>query len=105
MVIYSILIVALVGAMIKDKIAYLYLGALSLFGLYLAITHYYYHFIKYVLKDELSLPCDAAGVSCSESAIGVVFGFVTIPLMSICVFASVLTLAILAYYKSKTPLR
>jgi disulfide bond formation protein DsbB len=100
MIIYAILIVSLVGTLVKDKMNYIYIGALSLYGIYLASEHYYYHFIKYVLKDELSLPCDATGVACSDSVIGAVFGFVTIPLMSLCVFISILSLSIFAHFKS-----
>jgi disulfide bond formation protein DsbB len=101
MLIYSIGIVSAISLMIKDRLAHYYILAIAAFGLYIASNHYYYHYLKYVKHDLISLPCDAEGVACSESPIGAVFGFVTIPFMSICVFVPFLIISYFAYIKTK----
>lgn len=102
MLIYAVAIVSGVSIYVKDKLAHYSILMLSAFGLYIATGHYYYHYLKYVVNNPLSLPCDAEGIACTESPIGAVFGFVTIPLMSICVFTPFLIAGYFAWKKSKS---
>ncbi len=101
MLIYSIGIISAISILIKDKLAHYYILTIGAFGLYIASGHYYYHYLKYVKNDLISLPCDAEGIACSESPIGAVFGFVTIPFMSICVFVPFIIISYFAYNKSR----
>lgn len=101
MLIYSIGIISTISILIKDKLAHYYILAIGAFGLYIASGHYYYHYLKYVKHDLISLPCDVEGIACSESPIGAVFGFVTIPFMSICVFIPFIIISYFAYIKSR----
>jgi disulfide bond formation protein DsbB len=101
MLIYCVGIISFIGLLLKDKMVHYYIGVVSTFGLYIAIGHYYYHYLKYVKADLISLPCDAEGIACSESPIGAVFGFVTIPFMSICVFVPFIIISYFSYRKTK----
>jgi hypothetical protein len=101
MLIYAVGIISLISIYIKDKLAHYSIFAISAFGLWIAAHHYYYHYIRYVLGDLISLPCDAEGIACSESPIGAVFGFVTIPFMSLCVFIPLLIISYLAFRNIK----
>jgi len=101
MLIYAVAIVSGVSIYTKDKLSHWSIIILSGFGLYIASHHYYYHYLKYVVNNPLALPCDAEGIACSESAIGAVFGFVTIPFMAICVFTPFLVFSYFAWRKTK----
>ena len=101
MLIYSVGIISFISLLIKDKLVHYYICAISAFGLWIATNHYYYHYLKYVKQDLISLPCDLEGIACSESPIGAVFGFVTIPFMSICVFIPFIIISYFAYLKSR----
>jgi disulfide bond formation protein DsbB len=92
MLIYAVAIISGVSIYVKDKLAHYSILIISAFGFYIAAGHYYYHYLKYVVKNPLALPCDAEGI---------VFGFVTIPLMSICVFTPFLIAGYFAWKKSK----
>ncbi len=102
MLIYAVAIVSGVSIYFKDKLAHYSILIISVFGFYIAAGHYYYHYLKYVVNNPLALPCDAEGISCTESPIGAVFGFVTIPLMSLCVFTPFLIAGYFAWKKSKS---
>lgn len=95
---YPMVVVALVSLWRKAKEAHLMIGILSLFGLWYAGYHYYYHFKGIVLGQKLTLPCSYGGLmpACTDSPI-LVFGFSTIPFMSLMAFGSIFLLSFLAY--------
>ena len=95
---YPMVVITLVSLWRKAKEAHLMTGILSLFGLWYASYHYYYHFKGFVLGQKLTLPCSYGGLmpACTDSPI-LVFGFSTIPFMSLMAFGSVFLLSFLAY--------
>ncbi len=95
---FPIDIVVLVSLMHLVRVNHIIVGILAGFGAAFALYHYYYHFQIFVLGKTLSLPCNAYGLlpACTSSPI-VIFGFVTIPLMALIVFVSILALVFLAH--------
>jgi disulfide bond formation protein DsbB len=95
---FPIDIVVLVSLMYLVRVNHIIVGILASFGAAFALYHYYYHFQIFVLGKTLSLPCNAYGLlpACTSSPI-VIFGFVTIPLMALVVFVSILALVFLAH--------
>jgi disulfide bond formation protein DsbB len=98
---FPISIVAAVAVWRGAREAHVTTAILSAFGLFYSAYHYYYHFQGLVLGNVLSLPCSSGGLlpACTESPI-LTFGFVTIPLMGILVFSSMLILAFFAHRKA-----
>jgi len=70
---------------------------LAAIGSLFAAFHYYFHFQVAVLDNILSMPCSAVGIipSCTETPV-LIFGFITIPLMALVGFITILWLAFLA---------
>jgi len=99
---FPISIVAFVAVWRQSREAHITAAILAALGLFYAIYHYYYHFQGLVLGNVLALPCSSGGLlpACTESPI-LTFGFVTIPLMGVLVFGSMLILAAFAHEKSK----
>lgn len=95
---YPMVVITLVSLWKKAKEAHLMTGILSLFGLWYASYHYYYHFKGFVLGQKLTLPCSYGGLmpACTDSPI-LIFGFATIPFMSLMAFGSIFMLSFLAY--------
>lgn len=95
-------VIALVALWYKSREAHITIAILSIFGLFYAVYHYYYHFQGLVLGNTLTLPCSSGGLlpACTNSPI-LTFGFVTIPFMGILIFSSMLILAFFAHMKAK----
>jgi len=99
---YPIDFVALGSIMLKNKKNELIIVGLALVGAVFAGLHYYFHYKAIILSQDVALPCSSVGIipSCTESPV-LIFGFVTIPLMALVVFLSILWLCFLAF-KSRT---
>jgi disulfide bond formation protein DsbB len=99
---FPIDIVVIVSLFYLVRVNHVIVGILALLGAAFASYHYYYHFQIFVLGKTLSLPCGAYGLlpACTNSPI-VIFGFVTIPLMALLVFASIVGLTFLAHRSTK----
>ena len=99
---YPVSVISLVALWYKTREAHVTIGILSLFGLWYASYHYYYHFQGFVLGNKLTLPCSYGGLmpACTDSPI-LVFGFATIPFMGIMVFGSMFAIALLAHLASR----
>ncbi len=95
---FPISIVAAVALWRRSKEAHITAAILSALGLFYALYHYYYHFQGLVLGNTLALPCSSGGLlpACTDSPI-LTFGFITIPLMGVLVFSSMLILAFFAH--------
>ncbi|KND49250.1 MAG: disulfide bond formation protein DsbB [Parcubacteria bacterium C7867-008] len=95
---FPISVIALVALWFKSREAHITIAILSVFGLFYALYHYYYHFQGLVLGNTLALPCSSGGLlpACTDSPI-LTFGFITIPFMGILVFSSMLILAFFAH--------
>ena len=95
---FPISIIALVAVWFKSREAHITITILSVFGLFYALYHYYYHYQGLVLGNTLSLPCSSGGLlpACTDSPI-LTYGFVTIPFMGILVFLSMLLLTFFAH--------
>jgi disulfide bond formation protein DsbB len=94
---YPIAIMSLVTYLTnKSKDWHISTLILSLFGLFYASYHYYYHYMGFVLGRKLELPCSVGGLmpACTDSPI-LIFGFITIPFMGIMVFGSILLITLL----------
>lgn len=94
---YPILIIAITEILSKTGKAYKFITIFAMFNLFISSFHYYYHFMRYVMGDVLSLPCSANSLlpKCTEAGV-ISFGFVTMPLMSVIVSIFVLTVVWLA---------
>ena len=88
---YPLVVVLAVGILLRDQRVRLYALPLSLAGLAVAIYH---NLLYYGVIPEGLTQC-ALGVSCTERQLEL-FGFLTIPLMSLTAFA-VITIAMLLY--------
>jgi disulfide bond formation protein DsbB len=95
---YPMVVITLVSLWRKAKEAHIMTGILAVFGVWYASYHYYYHFKGFVLGQKLTLPCSYGGLmpACTDSPI-LIFGFSTIPFMSLMAFGSILMLSFLAY--------
>ncbi len=95
---YPVSVITLVALWFRTREAHVTVGVLSLFGLWYASYHYYYHFQGFVLGNKLSLPCSYGGLmpACTDSPI-LVFGFATIPFMGIMVFGSMIAVVLVAH--------
>ena len=94
---FPIDIVILVALWYKTKHSEVTTGILAAFGTFFAGYHYYYHYQVIVLDNPLAMPCSSIGIlpSCTDSPV-LVFEFITIPLMALVVFVSILWLSFLA---------
>lgn len=95
---YPIPVIAAVALWFRTKEAHITIGILAALGLWYASYHYYYHFQRFVLDNELALPCSYGGLmpACTDSPI-LIFGFATIPFLGIMIFGSMLALAVIAH--------
>ncbi|MDH3492577.1 MAG: disulfide bond formation protein B [Acidobacteriota bacterium] len=82
------------GIVLRDKNLKIYALPLSVFGLAVA---FYHNLLYYKLIPQPIVPC-SAGVSCTETQLEL-FGFLTIPLMSLVAF--ILVTIFLLLYKTK----
>jgi disulfide bond formation protein DsbB len=98
--IFPIEIMALVGVWYKMRGTHMMILISSIFGLFFAAYHYYYHFQAFVLGRTVSLPCDLGGLlpACTESPI-LIFGFITIPFMAVVTLLSIFVLSAVAHVK------
>jgi disulfide bond formation protein DsbB len=86
------LVILAIAAWKRDYFAWIYARSLSIIGGLLAIYHYYGQ-----MFNSSALPCPATGPSCSQVPF-VEFGYITIPMMSLSVFAF---LVVLSFYNSR----
>ena len=91
---YPLVLVVGVGIVLRDVRMKYYALPLSLGGLLIAVYH---NLLYYGVIPETAAPC-SQGVSCTELQLEV-FGFITIPLLSLAAFVA-MTLC-LFFYKSK----
>jgi disulfide bond formation protein DsbB len=90
---YSQVVLLGVALYRRDFGVWIYSIALSLAGVFFAGYHYYLHFRKLIGLPEL--PCGGGLVpSCSEIQ-AINFGYITMPLMSLTIFATLITLMVI----------
>jgi disulfide bond formation protein DsbB len=96
--IFPIDIVIIVSLWKKIRWNHLTTGILALIGLFFASYHYYFHFIGWVLKLPVYLPCEQGGLlpACTDHDGVLTFGFITIPFMAVCVLLAMVWLSYLA---------
>jgi disulfide bond formation protein DsbB len=92
---YPILPMTVAGILMKDKKLACYVLPLSIAGLLLALYH---NLLVWGIVPESAAPCTAA-VACSKQDF-VLYGFITIPLMSLAAFA-IITILMLIYARSQ----
>lgn len=100
---FPIDIIVLVSLYYRTKTNHVIIGILSAFGIFFAWYHYYYHFRGWVLGEIVSLPCSVGGLlpACTDNNGILQFGFVTIPLMALLVFSTILWLSYVAHRVQK----
>lgn len=96
---FPIDVIVLIAIWEKEKAAHITAGILAFVGSLFAYKHYYGHFQIHVQKNtEYIMTCDAygsGGPDCGATLVQT-FGFVTIPLMGLVAFVSIVWLAFLA---------
>lgn len=90
---YPLIAILTVGIILKDKNLPLYVLPLSIFGM---IVAFYQNLLNWGIVPEKIGPCQI-GVSCTTKYINL-FGFVTIPLLSLTAFI-LITLVMIIYMK------
>ena len=100
---FPIDIIVLVSLYYKTKTNHVIIGSLSAFGIFFAGYHYYYHFRGWVLGEAVSLPCSVGGLlpACTDNNGILQFGFITIPLMALIIFITILWLSYVAHQSKK----
>ncbi len=93
---------------IRNKIPKIHkpIAILASLGAFFAGYHYYLHFQSWVMKNDNILSftsCDVGGIlpSCTDPAGVVIFDFLTIPFMALCIFILILWMCFLADRKAK----
>ncbi len=90
---YPLVAILAVGILRKDKNVPFYVLPLSIIGLLIAIYH---NLLYYHILPESVAPC-TQGVSCTTKLIEI-FGFITIPLLSLIAFAMI-TICMILYVR------
>jgi len=81
----------------KDRKIISYALPLACIGFLLsAYQNFFYYF-----GQSSNLPCDASGVSCYQKLVSVFGGYISIPMMAITAFLSILTLLSVAHFYRK----
>ncbi len=95
---FPIDIVVLVSIFLKIRKNQIITGILASIGLVYAIVHYWYHYQSIILNRDVDSGCSIIGItpSCTDSSV-LVFNFVTIPLMAVFIFISLIWLSFLAH--------
>ena len=95
---FPIDIVVLASIFLKIRKNQIITGVLATIGLVYAIIHYWYHYQSIILNRDVDSGCSIIGItpSCTESSV-LIFGFVTIPLMAVFTFISIIWLSYLAH--------
>ncbi len=96
--IFPIDIIVLVSLWKRIRWNHIITGILSFIGLFFAGYHYYYHFMGHVMGYAVSMPCEVGWLlpACTSHEWVLIFGFITIPFMSVCVLLAILWLSWLA---------
>lgn len=94
---YPLIVIIAIGILKKDRVMPLYVMALSVIGFSVA---FYHVLLYYQILPESVAPC-IQGISCTTKYIEW-FGFITIPFLSLCTFATItLLMAIVWKYTNK----
>lgn len=81
--IYPMLILAITELFINTKVVYKFISVFAVLNFILASYHYYFHYMKYVADNVLSMPCSDNSILSDCGKAGVIsFDFVTMPLLS-----------------------
>jgi len=81
----------------KDKRVIRYAMPLLSIGFLLsAYQNFYYYF-----GQNSNLPCDASGVSCYQRLVSVFGGYISIPMLALTAFLSLITLLAVAHFYRK----
>lgn len=73
---------------------------LNIIGLAVALYHYYLNLEKLFYPEAVFAPCDASGISCADIPV-LIFGYMTIPFMTIVVTLIMLATLVLGIYSRK----
>lgn len=95
---FPIDIVVVASIFLKIRKNQVITGVLAFIGFIFATVHYWYHYQSIILNRDVDSGCSIIGIvpSCTESSV-LIFGFVTIPLMAVFTFASLIWLSYLAH--------
>ncbi len=96
--IFPIDIVILVSLWKKIRGNHVITWILAFIGLFFASYHYYYHFMWHVMGYAVSMPCEVGWLlpACTSHEWVLIFWFITIPFMSVCVLFAMTWLSFLA---------
>jgi disulfide bond formation protein DsbB len=82
----------------KDRKVVRYTAPLLAIGFLISVYH---NFFYYFGESGSPAPCDASGVSCYQHLVSVFGGYISIPMMSLTAFFSLLTLLAVAHFYGK----
>jgi len=60
-----------------------------------------YHNFMYYFGETSSLPCDASGVSCYQQLVSEFGGYISIPMLALTAFVSLITIVLVAHFYKK----
>lgn len=81
----------------KDRKVVKYTLPILLVGSLISI----YHNFGYYFGETSSLPCDASGVSCYQQLVSEFGGYISIPMLALTSFLSLVTLVLVAHFYNK----
>lgn len=82
----------------KDRKVVKYTLPLLLVGFVISV---YQNLIYYFGPDASSLPCDASGVSCYQHLVSEFGGYISIPMLALTTFFSLITVVLVAHFYKK----
>ena len=82
----------------KDKNVLKYALPLTIVGFAISVYH---NFEYYFAESNSSLPCDASGVSCYQHLVSEFNGYISIPMLSLTAFFSILVLLLVVHFYGK----
>ena len=65
------------------------------------IISVYQNFVYYFAADASNLPCDASGVSCYQHLVSEFGGYISIPMLALTSFLSLITIVLVAHFYKK----
>ncbi len=74
---------------------------LNIIGLGIALYHYSLNMEKLLYPETVFAPCDASGISCADIPV-LIFGYMTIPFMTIVVTLLMIGILLIATYSTRT---
>lgn len=82
----------------KDRKIVKYVLPLLLVGFFISV---YMNLVYYFKTDAANIPCDASGASCYQQLISEFGGYISMPMLALTAFVSLITIVLVAHFYKK----